>query len=83
VRKDQAASAVKSTLGKRVRHLRRAHALTQRELARRAGLHPTYLAGVERGERNPALENLNAIADALGVKLAELFMFDGVPGPGQ
>lgn len=47
--------------------------LSQEELAHRAGVHPTYLSAIERGERNPALENLYAIATALDVTLAELF----------
>jgi transcriptional regulator with XRE-family HTH domain len=50
---------------------------TQEKLAALAGLHPTYLGGIERGERNPALENLAAIAAALAVEVCELFLFDG------
>ncbi|HEV8353615.1 MAG TPA: helix-turn-helix transcriptional regulator [bacterium] len=78
-----AAAPVKIELGRRIRYLRRTRALTQEALAERAGVHPTYLAGIERGERNPALENLHAIATALGVKLAELFMFERQPGMAQ
>lgn len=59
--------------GRRVRELRKARDLSQEELAHRVGVHPTYLGGIERGERNPALVNINRIADALGVSLAELF----------
>lgn len=70
----------KLALGRRIRSLRRARALTQKDLAARAGVHPTYLAGVERGERNPALENLYAIATALGLGLAELFTFETQTG---
>jgi transcriptional regulator with XRE-family HTH domain len=46
---------------------------SQEELAHRVGVHPTYLSAIERAERNPALENLDAIARALGVSLNELF----------
>ena len=49
---------------------------SQEELAFRAGVHRTYLGGIERGERNPSLENIAAIAEALGVTLSELFSFD-------
>jgi transcriptional regulator with XRE-family HTH domain len=83
VKSHRAAAAVKAALGRRIRQLRHARALTQEELAEWAGIHPTYLAGIERGERNPALENLYAIASALGVKLAELFMFERQPGMAQ
>lgn len=81
--KKPSAAPVKLALGRRIRSLRRTRALTQEALAERAGVHPTYLAGIERGERNPALENLYAIAAALGVKLAELFMFERQPGMAQ
>ena len=36
-------------------------------------MHRTYLAGIERGLRNPSLPNLTKIARALGVTLAGLF----------
>ena len=63
--------------GDRVRELRREAGLSQEELAGRAGVHRTYLGGIERGERNPSLKNIAAIAVALGVTLPELFSFGG------
>ena len=39
-------------------------------------MHRTYLISIERGERNPALKNIEAIANALGVTLSELFKFE-------
>lgn len=36
-------------------------------------MHRTYLAGIERALRNPALGNLVKLANALGVRVAELF----------
>jgi transcriptional regulator with XRE-family HTH domain len=59
--------------GRRMRQLRKERGLSQEELAHRAGLHYTYIGGIERGERNPALVNINRIAAALGVSLAEFF----------
>jgi transcriptional regulator with XRE-family HTH domain len=73
--KHQAAAPVKIALGKRIKARRKKLGLSQEELAHRAEVHPTYLSAIERGERNPALENLCAIADALNVTLAELFRF--------
>ena len=62
-------------LGQRIKELRQAKGLSQEELAFKAGVHRTYLGGIERGERNPALKNIAAIAEALGVSLSELFSF--------
>ena len=69
-------STIQKELGERVRNLRLAKGLSQEELAFRAGMHRTYLGGIERGERNPALKNIAAIAEALDVTLPELFSFE-------
>ena len=61
-----------ATLGKRIRELRMAVGLSQEELADRAGLHRTYVGGVERGERNIGFLNLLEIAKALEVSPAEV-----------
>jgi transcriptional regulator with XRE-family HTH domain len=53
--------------GSRVRAERERLGLSQEELADRAGMHRTYLGGVERGERNLGLLNVLRIARALGV----------------
>lgn len=59
--------------GRRIRELRGERELSQEELAHRAGMHSTYLGGIERGERNPALVNIGRLATALNVPLSELF----------
>ncbi len=63
---------IEKQLGKRIRRFRETQKLSQEELAYRAGVHRTYLGGIERGERNPSLKNLAAIAKALNVRLADL-----------
>jgi len=47
--------------------------MTQEELSERARISVSFLSMIERGERAPHLETLAAIADALDVRLAELF----------
>jgi len=67
--------AIEKQFGKKVRELRQAKGLSQEELAFKVGVHRTYLGGIERGERNPSLKNIAAIAEALGISLSELFLF--------
>ena len=67
---------IRNKFGENVRELRRARGLSQEELAFRAGIHRNYLGGIERGERNPALDNISAIAKALGVDLSDLLRFE-------
>jgi transcriptional regulator with XRE-family HTH domain len=69
-------NTIRKKFGKKVRQLRRAMGLSQEELAFRAGVHRNYLGGIERGERNPALDNIAAIARALGVDPSELLRFE-------
>ncbi|MEZ5710099.1 MAG: helix-turn-helix transcriptional regulator [Blastomonas sp.] len=54
--------------GKNVRRIRRAKEQSQEDLADKAGLHRTYISGLERGGgRNPSLKAVEKIAKALGV----------------
>ena len=66
---------IEERFGNRVRQLRLINKFSQEALAEKSGVHRTYLGGVERGERNISLRNIEAIAKALGVTLSELFQF--------
>ncbi|TXT39169.1 MAG: XRE family transcriptional regulator [Planctomycetota bacterium] len=59
--------------GLRVRELRLAAGMSQEELADRAGLHRTYIGGIERGERNIGLLNVFRLATTFGISVADLF----------
>jgi transcriptional regulator with XRE-family HTH domain len=59
--------------GRRVRELRIKKGITsQMSLALKAGLDRTYIGGVERGERNVGIKNIEKIAKAIGVSPDEL-----------
>ena len=66
-------SRLEREFGARIRDLRKSEGLTQEKLAGKAGLHYTYVGGVERGEHNVSLRNIERLARALGVSIAELF----------
>lgn len=63
----------KLVFGGNVRRLREALGLTQENLAEAAGLDRSYIGGVERGERNPALTAILRLASALRVAPGSLF----------
>ncbi len=69
------ANNIRTRFGDRVRELRKLRGLSQEDFADKARVHRTYMGGIERGERNPSLKNIAAIADALDVTLSELFSF--------
>ncbi len=58
--------------GERVRELRVAHGYSQESFAAHCRLDRSYYSGVERGERNIALRNIQIIAAGLGMSIAEL-----------
>ena len=58
--------------GNRVRELRLSKGLSQESFAARCELDRTYVGGIERGERNLALRNIESIANALDITLSEL-----------
>jgi len=68
-----ATHSVKSRFGTTLRKLRDERGYSQEKLAERAGLHRNYVGGVERGERNVALENIVKLAKALSVSPEDLF----------
>ena len=58
--------------GRRVRELRTAAGLSQEAFAASCGLDRTYIGGIERGERNLSLVNIEVVARALGLTISKL-----------
>lgn len=65
---------LQTALGVAIRIFRKEHGFSQEEFADLVGLHRTYIGGIERGERNVSLYNLNLIAIGLGVELSTLII---------
>ena len=64
---------VMARFGRKLREIRlQKGGVSQEKLAELAGLHRTYVSSVERGERNISLVNIEKLAAALGITLAEL-----------
>lgn len=62
-------------VGKRIRDIRKQKGLSQEQLGEKAGVHFSYIGGVERAEKNISLINLEKIAEALEVSVYELFYY--------
>jgi transcriptional regulator with XRE-family HTH domain len=59
-------------LGEVLRSFRQGSGLSQEGFAEKAGLHRTYIGGVERGERNVTFLTLSRILSAAGVTWTRL-----------
>ena len=64
---------IKEELGTRIKELRNQIGLSQEKFVLKIGMDRTYLASVEAGKRNIAIENIKKIADGFDISLEELF----------
>lgn len=62
-------------LGKRIKELRKVQEFSQEDLSYEADIPLSQVGRIERGEINPTISSLAAIAAALHVELKELFNF--------
>jgi len=63
-------------VGSRLRYLRDMHGLSQRELARRAGLTHGTIGSIERDAISPSVGSLRKILDSFPMTLSEFFALD-------
>lgn len=72
-RETPASKAAIEQLGKRIKSLRLTAALTQEQAAEQSGLDGKHWSDMERGETNPTVTTLVAVASGLSVELFQLF----------
>lgn len=62
--------------GTNVRKYRTAKGVSQEKFAELCGLHRTYISDIECFRRSISLDNIQKIADALGIETHRLFLED-------
>lgn len=60
--------------GTNVRKYRTELGISQEKFAEMCGLHRTYISDIERFQRSISLDNIQKIADALGIDTFKLFL---------
>lgn len=63
---------LRRVIAQNVRRLRKAKGFSQESFADACGLHRTYVGAIERAERNVSVDNIERMADALGLDGWEL-----------
>jgi len=64
--------AYRRAFGQRLRELRSERGISQEALALRTGIARSYMGGIERGEKNPALDHIVRLASGLALPPSEL-----------
>ena len=63
--------------GTNVKHYIETLGISQEVFAEKCGLHRTYISAIECYRRSISLENIQRIADALGIETYKLFIEQG------
>jgi len=64
---------IRARFGAALREWRTRQQLTQEQLAERSALSSKFIGEVERGAGNPTIETIARIADALDIRVSDLF----------
>ena len=62
--------------GKALREIRLKKKMSQGDIAKKLGVHRSYISGLERGKRNPSLLTIKKMAKAIGVEPKELLEYE-------
>jgi transcriptional regulator with XRE-family HTH domain len=76
--KKNLAKVVEYSLSERLKYLRETRNLTQKDLALLAGVSQPTIAHIEKNTKDPSVETLNKIANALDIHIATLFSSNDV-----
>ncbi|MBU4311915.1 MAG: helix-turn-helix domain-containing protein [Candidatus Omnitrophica bacterium] len=76
-------TSIRSVIGKRIKKLRMEKSLTQKDLAKAAGLHWTHVSKIESSKRIPTVKAIAGLAEALGIEAWELLIEEIQGRPGQ
>lgn len=68
-------ATINERFGERVRKLREQKKMSQLQLSQKANLDLTTINEIEGGNRDPMLKTIWKVANALNIKLSELFNF--------
>lgn len=71
---NRAKTSIRGVLAENLRRIRKSKGLSQEALADLAALHRTFVGSVERSERNVSIDNVERLAKALSVSVAELLI---------
>jgi len=64
---------IRAIFGKKIKQIRLKQGLSQEALADISGLHRTYISNIENGNRNVSIKNVEKLANALSIKIKDLF----------
>jgi transcriptional regulator with XRE-family HTH domain len=68
-------------LGPKIKYYRKQRGYSQEQLAQKLGKTKSYISRVENNKERPNLEFLVSVADALGIRVKDLFDDDTPPTP--
>jgi transcriptional regulator with XRE-family HTH domain len=66
---------LRAVVARNLRLLRKQKGFTQEELAFRAGINRNYVGQIEREEKSPTVDIVEAISNSLGIEPGRLFKF--------